>query len=1314
MKKRKLKSLTVLLLVCALLISYLPGASVYAADSASAAAQASSEEASAGQNSPLLDQTVTLGDVAVRLEAAPGVFPKGASLFAERVPISEQREVEAAVETERSATRNVAVSYTFDIKVLAQDGTELQPSDANQVKISFTLAEVENQNLETQIYHVTEDAQGDLNVESLAVETQGDTATVLTDGFSYYTVEFTYGEKQFVLTPDDGIYLSQILSAVGLEGAVTEVQLSDPNLIGLFYEAEHSDYWLTSLKPFTTQEWLRVSINGVQYEIVLTDAIVSDSSVSEGKFARQADLATCYIDRAKITAANAVVLAEGLLDGVGDENKSIVAKNVTATRTTRTDFLDVGNFTVTYADAVVMSDGHRENLIITVTGVKLAFRTDIVSSFSSDITVFWCQGQDGYSSNGRPSFVGKQSAGSSGEQVGLYYDNAVISVGKSKSTHNYLNDTFFFTSEGINVNRRGTQSNFQNSFGNLYGADDNYCYTETVRVNSGVVGDIYLPTDGLEFVDNTTFIGGQTNPSFNPEIPKTASNYQYINGGNNGNYNSGFAALAQASSGISLTAWQSAPKSSSVTDLYILMDQITYTITSSSSYNGMIETWRSGAAGGHYAESDTAWLYGGRKGYDPLSDTTANEPRVYDVPCGKTVTYRMYPEEGYVLNSLTVTSNDATTYTVVYRDGHTETVAIGSEPTLYTDSPVDYYEYTFPGNINYDNDQSIHVTWKPAVTLNLEKLWDDQGNAFKLRPSGVDMTLTDPSGTVSAAEKTVTLNAGNNWSHTWYNLPKYASYDDTTGAGTNLYAYAVVETVPSYYTEVLPHVVEKSDAVATAQYWAKGNAVNPNYWDFDETAQNQYIKGRVIDYKIVNRLDVGGLVVEKDTVPDDDSAATFVFTVTLKHAAADLSSMGTPGSSVHEVTRSVTLTGESLSALIGPLPKGTTYTVAETTVPNGWKLIDSSGISGEILVGDFYAYNVGSELYIKHGGGYVDRNGVAKTLPINATPALASDTRAPAATYYFDKLGIRISGDNSGTYLYGTNNHANVQAVLPEALPGWKVSYAAQSVAEGQFVLHKSNNAKASDCVIGYAVDCARFTNIKLVDLSIGKEVVGNQASRDKYFKYRVKLEIDTAQYGENKDFKNHAASVGLTNFFSGAGGTVRFSVEGNYDPVTGSNLATISDNAGKPNPTELTFPALSGGKASVEFELYLQHGQIFTVKDLPCGLSYTVTEIPEDYRPGVSVTGDERSDDAARLNDPSLTGAGSSILTGTPVGFNQSLATDTCLIEDTMLTFFNTRDGVIPTGVSDFTMAPALILLLLAGILSLLLLMGRRRLASD
>ena len=158
----------------------------------------------------------------------------------------------------------MAASYTYDIKVLDKDGNEIQPADSNKVKISFTLSEVADSNLSTDIYHIKEDA------EALSVSESGSTATAETDGFSLYTVEFTYTDKQYVLPGDSEVALADILEAVGLSGEVSAVSVSDDTLFSAS-QNEGGQWIVTAHKAFSTEEWMKVTINGTEYEIKVTD-----------------------------------------------------------------------------------------------------------------------------------------------------------------------------------------------------------------------------------------------------------------------------------------------------------------------------------------------------------------------------------------------------------------------------------------------------------------------------------------------------------------------------------------------------------------------------------------------------------------------------------------------------------------------------------------------------------------------------------------------------------------------------------------------------------------------------------------------------------------------------------------------------------------------------------------------------------------------------------------------------------------------------------------------------------------------------------
>ena len=99
---------------------------------------------------------VKLDGVVITVSAPEGVFPEGALLSVKKVEAVDQEKVDEAVEAERSANVNVAASYTFDISVLDEAGNELQPTDGSKVKVSFALAEVADNNLDTAVYHVSE------------------------------------------------------------------------------------------------------------------------------------------------------------------------------------------------------------------------------------------------------------------------------------------------------------------------------------------------------------------------------------------------------------------------------------------------------------------------------------------------------------------------------------------------------------------------------------------------------------------------------------------------------------------------------------------------------------------------------------------------------------------------------------------------------------------------------------------------------------------------------------------------------------------------------------------------------------------------------------------------------------------------------------------------------------------------------------------------------------------------------------------------------------------------------------------------------
>ncbi len=233
------------------------------------------------------NKSQTVDGVKVTVLADEGVFPEGATLSVSKVDASTEEKVTDNVDAAREDDVNVAKSYTFDIKVLDKDGNEIQPDTTKgQVKVSFALEEVKNDNLDVDVYHISDEILADDNksaekLESNVETVEGTEAVVAeTTGFSYYTVEFTYNNLQYVMNGDSKIALSDILDYVGLTGTVTNATSSNPEL---FSVAEQDGAWMvTANQAFSSDEWLKVTIAGVEYEIKVTDdQITKVSSASD-------------------------------------------------------------------------------------------------------------------------------------------------------------------------------------------------------------------------------------------------------------------------------------------------------------------------------------------------------------------------------------------------------------------------------------------------------------------------------------------------------------------------------------------------------------------------------------------------------------------------------------------------------------------------------------------------------------------------------------------------------------------------------------------------------------------------------------------------------------------------------------------------------------------------------------------------------------------------------------------------------------------------------------------------------------------------
>ncbi len=159
-------------------------------------------------------------------------------------------------------------------------------------------------------------------------------------------------------------------------------------------------------------------------------------------------------------------------------------------------------------------------------------------------------------------------------------------------------------------------------------------------------------------------------------------------------------------------------------------------------------------------------------------------------------------------------------------------------------------------------------------------------------------------------------------------------------------------------------------------------------------------------------------------------------------------------------------------------------------------------------------------------------------------------------------------------------------------------------------------------------------------DLVFKKEVTGNQASRDKWFEFTVKL----SDVNDDDVFTVSIADDNDPN-----------TTDGNADRTTGTTSATRASNQNKTNPETVTGAQL---KTQDGVKFYLQHGQSIAIRGIPLDATYTVTEDAEDYKSTAKVVTD-------------YTDATTGVI-GIVAGDNKAVKTS----------YQNTRDGIIPTGI--------------------------------
>ena len=297
---------------------------------------------------------------------------------------------------------------------------------------------------------------------------------------------------------------------------------------------------------------------------------------------------------------------------------------------------------------------------------------------------------------------------------------------------------------------------------------------------------------------------------------------------------------------------------------------------------------------------------------------------------------------------------------------------------------------------------------------------------------------------------------------------------------------------------------------------------------------------------------------------------------------------------------------------------------------------------------------------------FTDGQATSTTAPSDLT--LASGKKFAVQTATVDFSGVTFTEPGVYRYVITEQETAGAKAVTYDTqatTPGSKVRYLdvyvedqSNALVVSSYVMHETSTVIPNGDSDGKADDkSSSYVNeISTKDLEFGKEVTGNQGSKDKYFEFQ--LVISNAQ-------ANTTYSIDLT------------SAEASPVATDATSYSSMTNPA--------SFATNGTGDATITF--YLKDGQYITIPGLPDGYGYTLTETAEDYASSATISAANGKGGVA-YSDPAT---GSNVSANIKTGFT------------------NDRTGLIPTGVL-LTIAPFAIGILLFGAIIIFFIAKRRR----
>ena len=305
------------------------------------------------------------------------------------------------------------------------------------------------------------------------------------------------------------------------------------------------------------------------------------------------------------------------------------------------------------------------------------------------------------------------------------------------------------------------------------------------------------------------------------------------------------------------------------------------------------------------------------------------------------------------------------------------------------------------------------------------------------------------------------------------------------------------------------------------------------------------------------------------------------------------------------------------------------------------------------------------------------------------------------------------------------------QTTGPAAGAATNDSPSADMMEDGLTHTNPSGNGGANGVEVASATKSEGIRNIyETSDITFSKTVAGNQASKDKYFKFHIALTPDT-----RTDAGTGAVlTVNDTDKFiiknTGASDTPTYDIipSWNSDNARPNSATTYTKNtiydANAANPYEETpgtvsYRYVTGAQLKAGYDFYLQDGQQVTIQGLPNGIGYTLAEYQDDYTPTVAMTSstgfDNKNGDTtgSEITAPVIANV-SNVNDSWSDPENTATITDTKILGDVNAAFTNTRQGTIPTGILLSVAAPAGVGAVVIGGIAYLLIKNKRREAEE